>query len=724
MSPERWKQVEELFHAALAQEPAQRSTFIASASNGDEELRREVERLLAQNGSLDERLERPAWEGASISSESTVHRLSPGVELGPYRIEGPLGAGGMGQVYKARDTRLGRQVAIKVVAEEFSNRFEREARAISGLNHLHICTLYDVGPGYLVMELVEGETLAARLKQGRLPMEMVLRYGAQIADALAAAHAKGIIHRDLKPANLMVTRSGIEVLDFGLARITQPDETMTASRVIQGTPAYMAPEQSEGKPCDARTDIYALGLVLYEMATGKRLKQDEPPALNGFPERVGHVIERCLAKEPDDRWQSARDVKRELEWAATRPAQSRTPQRTSRWTLVATAVATALVCAGSFAVVFALWSRGSRPVVQYPAHFTLSFAELELKPFGVPRPSPDGHYFAFVARGEQEQDALWLRPLDSVDARMLPGTEGAMAPFWSPDGRWIGFHASGTLEKISPDGGFPRTIAALSTLIEAAWGANGDILYRPGNRTPLYRIHESGGPSRQVTKLDPTRTENSHRSPVFLPDGRRFLFTTRCGQREHSAVYIGSLDSPAVRPLISVSSNVKYVPARGGVSNLLLYYRDSMLVAQQVDAEREKLAGDPMPVTGDVAYSPVAAVAEFDVAAVGNLVILRPASATARRLTWFSRSGAEIGVTGPRGHYEQPRLSPRGDRIAFNRSDEQTGNRDTWSIEIARGVSARLTTHEANDWFPVWSPDGKRMVFGSDREGAPISLPT
>lgn len=306
---------------------------------------------------------------------------------------------------------------------------------------------------------------------------------------------------------------------------------------------------------------------------------------------------------------------------------------------------------------------------------------------------------------------------------MLPGAESAAAPFWSPDGRWIGFYANGMLKKISPDGGPPRTIAALPSLIEAVWGANGDILYRPRNRTPLYRIHESGGPSRQVTKLDAERTENSHRSPVFLPDGRRFLFTTRCGRREHNGVYIGSLDSTEVRRLMPLQSNVKYVPAREGDPGLLLGYRDSMLMGRQFDADRDKLAGDPVPVIGNVAYSPAGAIAEFDVAAAGNLVILRPASATARQLTWFSRSGAVIGVTGPRGDYYQPRLSPQSDRIAFTRSDEQTGNRDIWSIEVARGVSARLTTHEANDWFPVWSPDGKHMMFGSDREGGTHNPP-
>lgn len=328
MTPERFHEIRNLFEAALDRPAEERDTFVAEKCGADLELRAEVLQMLRAEAESGGPIDHPALvafrpivaEESGTGDLGVKDLVAPGAQFGPYRIEGPLGAGGMGQVYRARDTRLGRLVAIKVVAGEFTDRFQREARAIAGLNHPHICTLYDVGPGYLVMELVEGDTLAARLKGGRLPLEAVLRYGAGIADALAAAHAKGIIHRDLKPGNLMVTRSGVKVLDFGLARIAQPDETMTASHVIQGTPAYMAPEQLEGERCDARTDIYALGLVLYEMATGKRLKQDEPPALNDFPERLAHVVERCLAKEPDDRWQSARDVKRRTRVGRDTPA--------------------------------------------------------------------------------------------------------------------------------------------------------------------------------------------------------------------------------------------------------------------------------------------------------------------------------------------------------------------------------------------------------------------
>jgi len=310
MTPSRWQQIEELYHAALECAPDDRTALLARA---DPDLRGEVESLLAQGATP---LDHPAWEGASSLLGSTVAVLTPGTQLGPYKIEGPLAAGGMGEVFRGVDTRLGRPVAVKTSHQKFSARFDREARAISSLNHPHICTLYDVGPNYLVMELCEGETLAARLKRGKLSIQETLRYGEQIADALAAAHAKGITHRDLKPGNIMLGRAGIKVLDFGLAKSPQ-DLTLTATRMVMGTPAYMSPEQREGKECDARTDIYALGLILYEMATGKRSEQGQTPVLDQLPERLTHVIERCLEQDPVERWQTASDVRKELLWAAT-----------------------------------------------------------------------------------------------------------------------------------------------------------------------------------------------------------------------------------------------------------------------------------------------------------------------------------------------------------------------------------------------------------------------
>ncbi len=315
MDPERWRKIGQLYHTALERPPADRAAYLVEACKGDGELRREVESLLAQDSSKTGTLDRPAWALVPPSGGSMTP-ITSGTQLGPYKIEGPLGEGGMGEVFRGVDTRLGRSVAVKTSREQFSARFDREARAISALNHPNICTLYDVGPNYLVMELCEGETLAARLERGKLSIQETFRYGAQIADALAAAHAKGIVHRDLKPGNVMLTKAGVKVLDFGLAKSSQ-DETLTASHVVMGTPAYMAPEQREGKECDVRTDIYALGLILYEMASGKRWQPDQTAPLDQFPSAFAHVVERCLERDPEDRWQSARDVQRELEWSAT-----------------------------------------------------------------------------------------------------------------------------------------------------------------------------------------------------------------------------------------------------------------------------------------------------------------------------------------------------------------------------------------------------------------------
>lgn len=368
MSPERWRKVEHLYNAAVEKSPADRAAFLMQATEGDDELRREVESLLAQNASEEGRLERPVWHDAPLLTTTVVaEKITSGTQLGPYRIESRLGAGGMGQVYKARDTRLDRNVAIKVLNEQFSDRFQREARAISSLNHPNICALYDVGPDFLVMELLGGEPLSTRLKQGALPLELAIRYGTQIADALAAAHAKGVIHRDLKPGNIMVAKSVAKVLDFGLAKVAG-DPQLSSSKAVIGTPAYMAPEQWSGGQCNERTDIFALGLVLYEMATGTRLDPAEgsAAALTGVPQQLAHVIERCLERDPEDRWQSARDVRAELEWAAkSRPS---TPATKSSWRLVAAATAIGVLIT---AAAFLMW-RGPRPQEQtYVASISL-----------------------------------------------------------------------------------------------------------------------------------------------------------------------------------------------------------------------------------------------------------------------------------------------------------------------------------------------------------------
>jgi len=466
VSQERWRQIEGLFHHARGLALDNRAAFLDQACRGDADLRREVERLLvaaSPRGNI------VNFNAADLVPESTVTQLAVGARLGPYQIEKLLGAGGMGEVFRALDTRLGRHVAIKVSTTPFTDRFEREARAIAALNHPHICTLHDVGPNYLVMELVEGETLAARLKRGKLSIEQTVQYGAQIADALAEAHAKGITHRDLKPGNIMLTKSGIKVLDFGLAKSAW-DETLTAANAVMGTPAYMAPEQREGKNCNALMDIYSLGLVLYEMATSKRVPSDASPQLDSLPEKFGHVVERCIKPNPEERWQTARDVRSELEWAAkpaaatskedaleTRSAGQGLVQRVVPWTVMGALIVIALFLAAT------LWrtTRGvSGPLLQFSADLGKD-AIAGVRTTAVI--SADGTRMVFPSRGSDGQQRLSVRQLDQPKATVLQGTEDAADPFFSPDGQWIGFFANGKSERSLSKAVRPSRCARLQT---------------------------------------------------------------------------------------------------------------------------------------------------------------------------------------------------------------------------------------------------------------------
>jgi eukaryotic-like serine/threonine-protein kinase len=444
---------------------------------------------------------------------STEARLAVGAQVGPFRIEGLIGAGGMGEVYLAVDTRLNRKVAIKVSAEQFSGRFEREARAIAALNHPNICTLHDIGPNYLVMEFVEGETLAARLKRGALPRELVLRFGTAIAQALAAAHGKGIVHRDLKPGNIMIAKSGIKVLDFGLAK-SGHDETVTASNAIIGTPAYMAPEQSEGRASDARTDIYALGLVLYEMAAGKRVSQGEPLSADVLPLPLAQAIRSCLMKDPEQRWQSAADIAIALNWTLDEHPAKRPGQRWGAWWAAAiTVLALILVLIGT---------RFRQP----PADAKFVQLQLNAPPgaeFGSAIQtaiSPDGQTLAFVAGSARR---LWVRAFDSLVARELPGTDGAILPFWSPNGRSLGFFADAKLKRIDLAGERVVILADAPAGRGGTWNADDIILFGAATNGPIWKVSALGGTPAPATTLDSSR-EASHRFPQFLPDGRRFCF--------------------------------------------------------------------------------------------------------------------------------------------------------------------------------------------------------
>jgi Tol biopolymer transport system component/tRNA A-37 threonylcarbamoyl transferase component Bud32 len=645
---------------------------------------------------------------------STVGSIAPGTQFGPYRIEARLGSGGMGQVFKARDTRLGRAVALKIAKEDFSGRFEHEARAISALNHPNICTLYDIGRNYLVMELVEGDTLATRLKKGKLPDATAIQYGVQIADALAAAHAKDIIHRDLKPANIMLANTGVKVLDFGLAKSAN-DESITGSHIVMGTPAYMAPEQREGKGTDARTDIYALGLVLQEMVSGKRTRSRD-----GITRQLEHVIERCLHEEPARRWQAASDVRAELEWIVSTESSRQDagtkkpmPSKLSRITVSVAALLLILSI-----VIF------RRPAQQAPARLSLTFEGLIGEGIATPLVSPDGSNFVFSASDASGRQSLWIRPLNAEVARPLPGTEGAQQAFWSPDGLWIGFYAQGRLNKVNAAGGAPQSIADLPSIATfpnaLAWNRSGDIICAVNNREPLFRLRESSGKLEPLTQLDTSRGENSHRYPVFLPDGRHFLFLARSNRRENNALYLGSLDSGETQRLMTMQSNFSYVPPRNGRSGALLYMRDTTLVRQTFDGQ--KIRGEPVTVVENVEYNAPSVFGLFNSAADGSALILRPANLGLNQLRWFDRTGKSLGVLGPPGNYIQPRLSPDGTRVLFSRPDDQSGTRDIWFMEVARSVASRLTVHPANDWLGAWSADGS-ILFASDRAGGPNLQP-
>jgi Tol biopolymer transport system component/predicted Ser/Thr protein kinase len=629
--------------------------------------------------------------------------VAAGAKLGPYEILALIGAGGMGEVYKARDTRLDRTVAIKVSLEKFSERFEREARAIAALSHPHICQLYDVGSNYLVMEYIDGAPL-----KGPLALQQAMKYGGQICDALDAAHIKGITHRDLKPANILVTKAGVKLLDFGLARIAaSPDETMTMA--VMGTPAYMAPEQWDGKPGDARSDIYAFGCVLYEMLTGKRAAPQERAAVE--PAALEQVLSSCLAKDPDERWQSAHDVKRALELVGPAsnvctPAKGRSYW--AAWGIAAISVVIALF--------FALRPGGAPPAAEVirlsvdpPENALLSGQSITAAVVPQFALSPDGKSIVFVATALGARPALWLRSLQAGTAQMMSGTDDADLPFWSPESRWIAFFADGKLKKIPAGGGTAETIADAEDFLGGAWGPDDTILFGTFLRG-IQRVSSSGGTLRSVTKRDDSRKEGSHRFPEFLPDGRHFLFQVRSGLTEQAGVYAGSLDGKTKKLLIRGNTNALYSP-----SGHMLFMNGDTLMAQPFDAEHLELRGQPSVVEGHIGLSSVGNGA-VSVSGAGILAHARTLSEMGQ-LTWFGRSGNPSGALGPSGDYLDFRLSPDQTRLAASTHDLRTGVPDIWLTDLALGNPAPLTFGPYYNISPVWSADGARIIFRANPNG-------
>ena len=705
MSPERFRRIEELYHAAREGTAEERAALLAQA---DPELRSELESLLTEPAG-GEFLEQPAIAHApDLPVDSTLMGLASGALLGPYRIEGKLGEGGMGEVFRAIDTRLGRAVAIKTTGEQFNARFEREARAISALNHPNICTLYDVGPNYLVMELVQGETLAARLKKGPFSIEMTLRYAAQIAAALADGHEKGIVHRDLKPGNIMVTKSSLKVLDFGLAK-SQDCETITSSRAVMGTPAYMAPEQHQGGECDARTDIYALGLILYEMFTGKRPPQNQPAPVEDFPERLAHVIQRCLEREPEQRWQTARDVKLELEWIAHAPeAGARKTETPARRSLVPWFISASLAITGVVLSVV-LWR--ARQPVDHP----LMRLNVDLGPEATAginltvAISPDGRQLVYPAHGPDGKRLLVTRLLDQAQPTMLSGTEGGIDPFFSPDGQWIGFFADFQLKKLSLQGGAPVSLGTLSNLTPAgaSWGQDGKIVSAIGNLNPLSWIPVALGPWHALTKLGPGET--SHRWPQVLPGGKAVLFTASpsAAAMDNASIEAISLESGQVKIVQHGGYYGRYLP-----SGHLVYVHRGVLYGVRFDLARLEVRGEPVPLLQDMAANPATGGGQFDFSSTGIFVYAAGANAARSwQVAWLDSSGRMRPLLAAAGAYMWPRFSPDGTKLAFVGPGP-----DIYIHDLERDTTSRLTFNgHAN--VPVWAPDGKHLVFQSVSNG-------
>jgi len=696
--------------------------------------------------------------------------LNPGTKLGAYQIQSAIGAGGMGEVYRATDTRLNRTVAIKVLpghlseSPEAKERFDREARAISALNHARICTLYDVGhqdgTDFLIMEFLEGETLADRLRKGALPLKETLKIGIDVCEALEAAHRHAIVHRDLKPGNIMLTPSGAKLMDFGLAKPlgvaaassraasapaftavataigSSPISPLTSAGTVVGTIQYMAPEQIEGKEADARSDIFALGSVLYEMASGKRpfegksqislasaILEKDPEPISTIkpmtPPALDYTVNTCLQKNPDDRFQTAHDVKLQLQWIVTSSSSTgmkampatAPPKRGHLAWIAAVVVALVVIGLAAFSLTRpAPWAQVTRTMINPPEKAVLN---LSGDAAGPPVLSPDGKMLAFTATKQDGTTAIWVRPLDSLEAQPLQGSENAVFPFWSPDSRALGFFADGKLKTIDLNGSSPQVIADAPFGRGGSWGPDGVILFAPGTLSPLMRVNATGGTPVQATKIDFSQ-HSSHRWPFFLPDGKHFLYLAinhSPSKWSNDMVYFASLGGKENKPLFHSLSNATYA------DGYLLFARNDKLMAQPFDPSNGTLSGEAVTIAKGVLNDQT--TWHMDVSAFSDkLLVLGSGGAANWQLLWMDRDGKQLTTIAENlPNLQRSMLSPQGDRIALEIDD---GQADIYVLDLARGVRTRLTFGPIANQSPAWSPDGKWIAYVADNGGRAV----
>lgn len=671
--------------------------------------------------------------------------LSPGTKFGPYVVEAPAGVGGMGEVYKAKDTRLDRTVAIKILSTHVAAnadvklRFEREAKAISSLNHPNICTLYDIGQengiDYLVMEYLDGETLSARLAKGALPLPELLLITSQIADALDKAHRKGLIHRDLKPGNIMLTKTGAKLMDFGLAKIqhdsnlvagmsgiTRTSMPLTGEGTIVGTLQYMSPEQLEGKEADIRSDIFAFGAIMYEMAVGKRafegtsqasiiaaILKENPRPISEIqpmsPPMLDRVIRQCLEKDPDHRWQSAGDLKRALQWITEGGSQVGIPipvsvRRKSRERFLWIATAVFAIAAIALAVIH-FTEKKQEPKI---ARFSIVPSK-ELNAVTWPRLSPDGTLLAFQARDSSGQRGIWVRPLNSLDARLLvtvASTENNR-PFWSPDSKQLAFFDGKQLKKISLVGGTPQIICETEFGADGSWGSQGIILFDGRNGDSILQVPASGGTPTAATGINREEKETAAAWPWFLPDGIHFLYVGYIRAGEEYVLRIGSINSFESVKLMEIPSRVEYS------NGYILYAKSNTLLAHPFDPDKLKIIGEPAPIASGVQNFLPRAL--FSAADDGTLIYQRGGNALDTKMLWVNRKGDSLGVEGTEAEYESFSFSRDGSQLAYDIALQDGIGVDSWIRDIKRQVSSRLTFGPKYNVWPLFTPDGNKIIF-------------